>query len=129
MVIILKVLLLKGWCHCKIMGYGRSLCFLFLQIVFSSLIVLVQFSHCSPLFDDIYNALNFVTSLALKVARMAPDMANFAPHLLQQLDKRCHHCHWMTHVREETLHGFQKIPPELLDGCSLSPNRSEHRRG
>ena len=56
-----------------------------MQIAFLSLGVVVQFSHSSPLFDDISNALNFVTSLAPEVARMAPDMANFAPDLLQQV--------------------------------------------
>ena len=44
---------------------------------------MVQISHSSPLFNEISNALNFVTSLAPEVARMAPDVATFAPDLLQ----------------------------------------------
>ena len=57
----------------------------YLQIVLISLAVtsLVQLSHSSPLFDDISNALNFVTSLAPEAARMAPNMGNFAADLLQ----------------------------------------------
>ena len=56
-----------------------------LPIALLSLSVLVQFSHSSPLFDDISNALSFVTSLAPEMARMTPDMASFAPDLLQQV--------------------------------------------
>lgn len=44
---------------------------------------LVQLSRSSPVFDDISKALNFVTSLAPEAARMAPDIRNFAPDLLQ----------------------------------------------
>ena len=54
---------------------------LFLQIALLSLAV-TQLS-CSPLFDDLSNALNFVTSLAPEITRMAPSIENFAPDLLQ----------------------------------------------
>ena len=54
---------------------------LFLQIALLSLAV-TQLS-CSPLFDDLSNALNLVTSLAPEITRMAPSIENFAPDLLQ----------------------------------------------
>ena len=44
---------------------------------------LVQLSVSSPLFDDISNALNFVTSMAPEVARVAPGFGDFIPDLLQ----------------------------------------------
>ena len=69
----------------KCVKYITLKTFFYLQIVLRSLAVasLVQLSHSSPVFDDISNALNFVTSLAPEAARMAPDIGNFAPDLLQ----------------------------------------------
>ena len=55
--------------------------FFFLEIALLSLAV-TQLS-CSPLFDDISNALNFVTSIAPELTRIAPRIENFAPDLLQ----------------------------------------------